>query len=161
MSTNLDQLIQALRSDDLPARQAAADALARAPLPEAALALVEAYAAAGDALESITSALEELGRPAASDVAALARLLDSPSLDVAYWAATLLGRAGNDAAAAVAPLVQALGQHAELAVRQRAAWALARIGPTAAARPALEEAAAGSDRRLATLAREALAKLSG
>lgn len=162
MGTDLGQLTTALRSGNAAARQQAADELASAPQQGAAVALVEACADADAALESIAAALEELGPPAAGDVAPLAKLLGSPSLDVAYWAATLLGRAGSDAASAVPQLTQALSTHAELAVRERAAWALAEVGhASATARPALEKAAAGSDRRLATLAREALAKLPG
>lgn len=161
MSTDLAQLIAALRSGNAAARQKAAEELANSPQPGAALALVEACSDADAALESIAGALEELGPPPAADVAPLAKLLASPSLDAAYWAATLLGRAGSASAPAVPALAQALGTHAELAVRQRAAWALAEVGPAAAAaRPALEQAAASSDRRLARLASEALAKLA-
>jgi HEAT repeat protein len=160
MGTDLNRLIKALRSGDAASRQTAAEELSGSPQQGAAVALVEACGADDDSLESVTAALEELGPPAASDSAPLAKLLDSPLLDVAYWAATLLGRAGAGAASAVPQLTQALGTHAELAVRERAAWALAEIGSGAGtARPALEKAAAGSDRRLAKLAREALAKL--
>lgn len=162
MGTDLNRLIGALRSGDAPTRQAAAEELSQSPQQGAAIALVEACVHADDALESITAALEELGPPVASDVAPLAKLLGSPSLDTAYWAATLLGRAGAGAASAVPQLTQALSSHAVLAVRERAAWALAEIGPAAVtARPVLEKAAAGSDRRLATLAREVLDKLPG
>lgn len=138
MGTDLNRFIGALRSGEAAARQAAAEELSRRPQQGAAIALVEACIHADDALESITAALEVLGAPAASDVAPLAKLLDSPSLDTAYWAATLLGRAGEDAASATPELTRALGAHAELAVRERAAWALGRIGPAAAtSRPAL------------------------
>ncbi len=125
------------------------------------MALVEASGRSDDARESVVATLEELGPPPAADGAKLADLLNDPSLDVAYWAATLLGRLEGAAAPAVSSLAQALARHAELAVRQRAAWALGKIGPpAAAARGPLEIAAASQNTRLASLARTALDSLS-
>ena len=54
-------------------------------------------------------------------------------------------------------LAACLESDCDPSVAQRAAWALGKIGPAAAAgRAALEKAAAAADPRLARLAREAL-----
>ena len=42
--------------------------------------------------EWATAALEEIGVPQASDLTQFAELLGSPNPDVAYWAATMIGR---------------------------------------------------------------------
>lgn len=161
---DIAELVESLRSGDEAKCLAAAEALARlgSDAQPAAVALVEACATDDEeTLEWVTSALEDLGPPPASDVAPLAALVGDPSLDVAYWAATLLGRLHEEAEPAVSALAGALEAHPEMAVRQRAAWALGMIGPKAAgARAALEKAAGSEDRRLASLAREALEKLS-
>jgi HEAT repeat protein len=157
------QLIAALHSDDPARRQAAAERLAQlgTGAQEAAVALVEACGCDDEPMrEWITAALEELGPPRVDDIPLLAELVARPSLDTAYWAATLLGRLEREAAPAVAALAAALSNHAEMAVRQRAAWALAQIGaPSGAARGALQSAAASSNRRLASLARQALSRI--
>jgi HEAT repeat protein len=60
----------------------------------------------------------------------------------------------------VNPLVEALSEHPDLVVRQRAAWALGKIG--SAARGAcgpLEAASKADDPRLAKLAADALAEI--
>ena len=57
--------------------------------------------------DAATAALESLARRQ-RDAAARAGLLARPELDVAYWAATLLGRLHERAAPATAALVQAL-----------------------------------------------------
>ena len=73
-----------------------------------------------------------------------------------------LGRLEARAATAVPALSTALAHHAELAVRQRAAWALGKVGPAAAsARDALTQAAASPDPPLASLAHEALDSIGG
>jgi HEAT repeat protein len=162
MTTDLSALVFSLRSGDPDERQAAAEKLSQlGPAAQpAAVALVEACERDDEARESAVAALEELGPPPATDVMKLASLLQHPALDVAYWAATLLGRLEVQAAPAADDLIRALRSHAELAVRQRAAWALGKIGPAAiAAQEALRAAAAGSDPRLASLAREAIGHL--
>jgi HEAT repeat protein len=149
-----------LKSNDAAVRAAASEQLAHLEdgAQPAAVALV---AATADADESVrqwaTAALESLGPPAAGDVAALAKLLSDSRSDVAYWAATLLGRLEADATSAVQQLAAALESHAEVAARERAAWALGKIGSSAsAALPALEHAAASSQPRLSRLAKEAI-----
>ncbi len=165
MSAEVEALIQSLSSNDAEARQAAAERLAQLgpDAQAAAVPLVEACGSDDESLrEFATAALEELGPPLPSEVAKLSALVSQESLDVAYWAATLLGRLQDHAASAADALAAALDQHPEASVKQRAAWALGQMGPAAeSARRALQQAASGSDRRLARLAQEALDNLSG
>jgi hypothetical protein len=117
--------------------------------------------ACGDGDESIrewaVAALEDLGPPPSGAIGPLTELVKNPDPLVAYWAVTLLGRSGQDAAAAVAVLAACIESSADLSVRQRAAWALGKIGAAAtSARAVLERAAGQGDERLARLAKEAL-----
>lgn len=159
-ASDLHQAIHDLDSPDAAVRVRAAQNLATrgAEARPAATALV---VAAGDPEESVaqwaTEALEQLGPAEAGDVGRLARLLTSPAEATAYWAATLLGRLEAGAAPAVASLTAALEKSPHPAVRQRAAWALGEIGPSArSAGGALRAAAEDADPRLARLARRAL-----
>jgi HEAT repeat protein len=62
----------------------------------------------------------------------------------------------------VAVLVASVESSTELSVRQRAAWALGKIGPAAAAaRGTLKRAVGQGDERLARLANEALEAIGG
>ena len=127
----------------------------------AAVALVRA---AGDADEEVqqwaTAALEELGPPETHDLSQLTELVADTNADVAYWAITLVGRLEEGANDAVEALAAALADSRPLAVRQRAAWALGRVGPAAtAATDQLNAAANDPDSRLARLAGELLAKI--
>lgn len=154
-----------LDSADDHARVEAAERLSRMgeDAAPAAVSLVRACAAADDQLrEFAVAALEDLGPPPADAIAPLAGLVDHATPLVGYWATTLLGRAGEDAAAAAAALTKCVGSTADLSVRQRAAWALGKIGPAAAgARDALSRAAGHEDPRLARLAAEALEAIGG
>ena len=58
--------------------------------------------------------------------------------------------------------IEAAESSPDLSVRQRAAWALGKIGPVAsAARGTLKRAAGQGDERLARLAKEALESIGG
>jgi len=104
-----------------------------------------------------TAALEELGPPAAVLLPDLVVLTESEAGDVAYWAATLLGRLGAVAAPAVDPLTRLAVSQRPLAARERAVWALGEIGPPAAdAAPTLELLSESDQPRLARLAKTAL-----
>ena len=108
----------------------------------------------------MVAALEEMGPPQASDVGELAALVGDPGADVAYWAVTLLGRLEAEAAPAVAALGAAVSDAQEMSVRQRAAWALGKIGPPAVpAIDALRRAESDEDPRLARLARQAIERI--
>lgn len=163
MATDLARLKTELTAGDGVRRAAAADTASRLgeeaqPL---ALALVRATGDAEESVrEGVIAALEDLGPPRAEDAAPLAALLENPCAAIGYWAATLLGRLGAGASPQATALANTLAKGADMAVRERAAWALGEIGPKAAsARAALEEAAK-SGGRLARLAGAALEKLA-
>ncbi len=160
----LSQLINDLNSKEVGPRRAAAEGLSRHT--EASAAAVSLVRACGDPDEQVrqwaTAALEEMGAPSAEDASALAELLEESSADTAYWAATLLGRLGEQAAGAVAELARTVENDNEIAVRQRAAWALGKIGrPAAGAADALRHAATANDPRLARLAKQSLETILG
>jgi HEAT repeat protein len=163
VDAELDRLTRAMRSNNLQERLRAAEQLAQAGAAArpAAILLVQTLADSNEELRQwVTAALEDMGPPLPGDVDALRSLVASPVAEVAYWAATLMGRLGEGAAAAVGTLAAALNEAKELAVRERAAWALGQIGPAAReARQALEQAAHSPSPRLARLGREALEKL--
>jgi HEAT repeat protein len=165
MMADVTSLANSLAHGTPEERLAAAEGLARlgTEASVAAIAIVQALEIKDDGLRDwLVAALEDLGAPAAADASALAGLVNSPSLDVAYWAATLLGRLESQAAPAVPQLTEALNKHAESTVRERAAWALGKIGPAAGgARSSLELAAKGGNARLARLAGEALSQIGG
>lgn len=145
-------------------RAAAAEGLAHLEAAAQPAAIQLALATA-DADESVrqwaTAALESLDAPAAEDLPQLEKLLANPRLDVAYWAATLLGRLGPAAAPAVTALANSLETHAEVAVRERCALALGQIGPSAAcALTALQRVGADPRPHLSRLAKQAIQQIS-
>jgi HEAT repeat protein len=155
----LSQLIDDLNSKEVDPRRKAAEGLARHQAASAAA--VSLARATGDQDEQVrqwaTAALEEMGAPSVEDAPALAELLAGSSTDTAYWAATLLGRLGERAAGVVPDLARVVENDGETVVRQRAAWALGKIGrPAAAAEETLRHAADAGDPRLARLAKQAL-----
>lgn len=167
MPDDVHSLLETLRSESASAEERAAAAKALCHMGEDARAAAVALACAcADPAEKVrewsTAALEELGPPEEADVPKIAGLLKEQNADTAYWAATLLGRLGQDAAAAAASLGEALQQHGETSVRERAAWALGQIGIEArAALPSLEQAAGSGSPRLERLARKAIINIRG
>jgi HEAT repeat protein len=160
MPADLGALALQLADKDAAVRGAAAEQLARLG-SEARSCAVQLAKAAGDAKSEVrdwaVAALEDLGPPLKSHVEDLAALAGDALPDTAYWAATLLGRLKADAASAVTALGRSLEKHKDIAVRQRAAWALGEIGPAAGpALGALQAAAKESDPRLARLAKTAI-----
>ncbi|MEM9187431.1 MAG: HEAT repeat domain-containing protein [Planctomycetota bacterium] len=158
-----EQLAAELSSGQAERRLAAARTLAslgQAAAPAAAiLAATTGDAQAG---EWCVAALEELGPPPVDQLGALTRLANEPDESIAYWAATLLGRRGPDAAAATNALATAAESHPAPAARERAVWALGEIGPAASAAAATLEALARSDQaRLSRLAGQALEAING
>ena len=125
---DISDAINDLNSRELAVRRRAAEHLATHPDAAAAVSLVRIC---GDGDEQVrewtVAALEGLGVPEAADAAALAELLSDVHRDVRYWSVTLLGRLGPQAASAVGRLSGATGRDADPAVRQRAAWARAKL----------------------------------
>ena len=165
-SSSLPALIAQLASTNPDERAEAAELLCRAGTAAVAATLPLVEACGDDdsrVREWAVAALEELGPPPAEIIEHLAEIAAGPEPLSAYWAATLLGRAGRDAAAAVPALATCVASAEDMAVRERAAWALGKIGPAAlSAREALQQAVAqGKDSRLARLATEALAAIGG
>ncbi len=161
MDQDVSSLMAALGSPEETARAEAAERLSQLDPDEiraAALILVEACGDDSEAVrEAAVGALEEMGPPDPEVLDGLTALLADAGADTGYWAATLIGRLGPDATAAVPGLVTALETSPHQNGRQRAAWALGKIGPGAAAAKApLQKAAAGDDPRLSRLAERAL-----
>lgn len=157
------QLLEQLKLGDAAARARAAEQLAR--LKEGArLAVVPLVRSVADADERVrewcVAALESIGPPAADQIADLAALAGAANTNVAYWAITLLGRAGTNAASAIGVLADRLADGGDPVVQQRAAWALGAVGRgNRAARAALQQAAGGNG-PVAAHARQALSRLA-
>lgn len=161
---DVNKLVADLQAAEESTRVAAAEKLAQAEgeLQLVALEVVETLPDQPEQVrEWLVEALENMGPPDSGDVAPLAELLKHANRDVAYWAATLLGRLKKGAATAQGALADCVGAHPEMAARQRAVWALGKIGlPSEAARAALTKAATSDNPRLARMAREALEAIS-
>ncbi|TWU17734.1 hypothetical protein Pla52o_49490 [Novipirellula galeiformis] len=103
-------------------------------------------------------ALQRSVLPDVDDVETLAELVLYPNDgEIPYWAATMLGRLQSEAVGGVEALQHCLLNSNYLPARERAAWALAQIGPAAAnAIGSLEKAAPTAPPRLKQLVREAI-----
>ncbi len=112
-------------------------------------------------LNWVTEALENCGAPMDEDVEWLSDELNSKNSDVAYWASTLLGRAGKAASASLKRLASLVASdQSDANVRARAAWAIGRIGiETPESKASLELAAHSDSPRLVGIAQESLALL--
>ena len=160
MTMDISELIHDLSSDIASEREAASEQLMTMG-EDAVAAIVPLVRAISDSSETVrenaVGALEEIGVPDKGDLNALRELVDSHEVDVAYWAVTLIGRLGPRAEPAVEDLAHAVAASPAVHIRQRAAWALGKIGPLAAAAvPALQTATRSDDSRLAPLAQRAL-----
>ncbi len=167
MSTDVSQLAAELGHPDPIQRSCAAELLSSLG-PDAQPAAVALVRACDDPTEEVREwaaiALDKMGRPSLADLEALASLVaeadDNPH--VGHWAATLLGRLREDAAPAVTVLASAVSGHSAMPVRERAAWALGKIGPPAApSLKTLRQATCNPDRRLARIAQRAIAQIGG
>lgn len=153
-----------LQSPDVNKRIAAAEHLASAPTDAvaAAVELVRACADTEPVQQWAVAALESMPPPALQSQPQLADLTASPDSLVVYWAVTLLGRLESAASPSQPQLAKVLADSPDLSNRQRAAWALGKIGATAPeALAALKQAAGTSDPRLARLAQQALPATAG
>lgn len=131
---HISDLGNMLSSDDVAERRRAAELLSQ-NADVAADVAVELVRGVGDADRQVSeycvATLEELGEPAPSHLEPLSELAAAGNADVAYWAITLMGRAGVTCAEHSMLLGDIVASDAEPQVRERAAWALARIGPAA------------------------------
>ncbi len=159
MADDIDSLATRLHSAEADERADAAERLCQEgdAAKAAAVPLVRACGDADDRVrEWAVAALEGLGAPSPEAIADLAKEARESVPLAAYWAITLLGRAGQ-AAGATAPVLADCLASGDAAVAQRAAWALGKLGPAAAvARDRLEAAAQSTDPRLASLAKQAI-----
>ena len=130
MARDLSSFIRDLSADDAATRAAAAEKLnelEEAASP-AAIALIDALQDTDESVRQLcNSALENCGPPPDALIDNLEHRLSSSSADVAYWAATLLGRLEAGAVQAEDSLKTAAANHPADEVRQRATWALGKI----------------------------------
>ena len=125
-----EDLAKQLSDPDVAIRNSAAEKLnnlAEDASP-ASVALVQAIADDNESVRQLAnSALEGCGPPPQEAVDDLEHLLTSANVDIAYWAATLLGRLEAGAVQAVESLKTAAAEHPSDVVRKRATWALGKI----------------------------------
>ena len=163
MASEAEELFVRLQSADVAVRRTAAESLSRiaADLAADAEAIVAACRDEDEQVrEWLFAALEELPAPPAGCAESLSALLGDQNTNVVYWAVTLLGRMQAAAAPGVPNLSAVLAAHPQITLRQRAAWALGKMGPAAeTARRPLEEAAASDDDTLAKFSQLALRSL--
>jgi HEAT repeat protein len=157
---NASQLSKMLQSPDVALRRQAAEHLSQNPDAAAELP-VELVKAIGDTdrqvMEYAVATLEELGEPSPLHLARLAKLIADENPDVQYWAVTLVGRTGPAAAEYATQLANVVAGDAEPQVRERAAWAIARMGPAPApVRRVLEPFRDAEPSNLARAVRKAL-----
>ena len=108
-------------------------------------------------------ALESAVHPSPDEIPGfMSCLQDGTDGEFSYWAATLLGRLESHAAAATQALCDCLQHSLSLPARERAAWALMKIGPDAAsAIPVLREVSKTAPARLKHLVEAALEMVEG
>ena len=154
-ATTLQQLLHGSLSE----RATAAEHLAQQG-SEAAYAACELTAACGDAgaiSDWAVAALEQLGPPPLSALESLVSLTQSEDPLTVYWAVTLLGRAGPEAAVHEQVLVTLLQHSKDLAVQEKAAWSLGRMQANSlGATQALQQASQSPEARLSRVAAKSL-----
>jgi HEAT repeat protein len=130
MSRDVENLVKDLSASEVATRVAAAEKLngLGEDASPAAVALVQALDDQEDSVRQlVNSTLEGCGPPPQNTVDDLERLLANQNADVAYWAATLLGRLEAGAVQAVESLKTAAAEHPSDEVQKRATWALGKI----------------------------------
>lgn len=128
--TQLESLTRQLQTGELAGKISAAETLASMAedAQPAIVALVQHCGTDDEELRDwCTSALESVGPPTAEQIDELALLAGSANTNVAFWAATLLGRAGTMALPAAPALAERSNDPSTPEVQKRAAWALERI----------------------------------
>jgi len=109
------------------------------------------------------NALERSVQPTSVETKALIKgLADVSDGEISYWSATLLGRLGQQALEATGALCDCLQKSAFLPARERAAWALLKIGPSASdAIPVLRSVSEAAPARLRKLCQNAIEEIGG
>jgi hypothetical protein len=127
---DISELVRELEGADQGRQAAAAEALARlgSQAQGAAVALVRQVGHRDETVSGwCNAALEELGPPSPAQLADLTALASAADANIAYWAVTLLGRAGEQAAPALPVLRERSTDAATPHVQRRAKWAIERI----------------------------------
>ena len=120
---------------------------------------------AGSRIDSLraaaAAALERSVQPSSVETPALiAALADVTDGEISYWAATLLGRLGLQAMDATGALCDCVQESSFLPARERAVWALLKIGPAAReALPVLKSVRETAPARLRTLCQNAIEEI--
>ena len=106
-------------------------------------------------------ALERSVQPTSVETPALiAALADVSDGEISYWAATLLGRLGQQAMEATGALCDCVQKSSFLPARERAAWALLKMGPAASeAIPVLKSVSETAPARLRKLCQNAIGEI--
>ena len=160
--SEIQTLVEQLTSSSPQARASAAERISRLgeDAKDASSALVQSCGD-NELRDSCVAALEELGPPPTEQLPELASLLAAENEATAYWAATLLGRAGAESAPH-ADRLALTAANGESPVAERAVWALGKIGPDAsAALPMLRSLAESGGPRAARLAKQAIESIQG
>ena len=128
---SIETLVQQLNnSADIAAQISAAEQLATyaEEAQPAIVALIEYCGTDNEDLCSwCTAALESVGPPADEQIEALTELARSTNTNIAFWAVTLLGRAGSAAESARPALIARSEDASDSNVQKRASWALKKI----------------------------------
>ncbi|MFK8115611.1 MAG: HEAT repeat domain-containing protein [Rubripirellula sp.] len=108
-------------------------------------------------------ALETSIQPTSADIPGLVQTLKtSDEADVCYWAATMLGRLGTEAASASQALAAFAETSEHLAAREQAVWALCQLGPAAShAILTMQRIAEDAPARLHRMVQHAIERLQG
>ena len=159
--SSVRDLADRLSGADPERRASAAEDLAQLgpACRDACVELVQACGTDEVTREWAVAALEEMGPPAAEMVGPLQSLLNNECSDVVYWSSTLLGRLESSAVGAGDSLAAVIASPADLFVRERAIWAVRKIGCSSpVVIQALNAARDSEHERLSRLASEALAE---
>lgn len=163
MLDDLSSLISQLHSNDSSIRASAAESICHlgADALPATIALVEACADKNsDVREWAVAALEDIGPPSTASIPHLTLMIGDTDPLVEYWVITLLGRCRENAMNAVPDLIASIDSKKDLAVRQRALWALCKIRPPlVVVQDVLEKVADHDDPRLSDMARRVILSL--
>ena len=164
MAREISLLISELSSPDAEVRSSAAEALSRLG-SDARGAAVSLARCVGDDDEEfrewVVAALEELGPGGGGGWVGVVEVWEKAPRGVADGGAGVIGRVGERAVAGVSALGAGLEEGRAVIVRERAVWALGRIGRLAGetAITALNKAADVSQPRISRLARRALDRI--